>query len=768
MRALRHERTLSSWLIFLLVVTSLVTLGIVGSAILAVRVAQIARDTRESLGSEAGEMAERVEVLLGGIEARVEIFGDLARDLPAARLSTRMDELVDTGQIIDALYLVDENGVTRAASEGPLRHRRSQELVGADLSANPLFRDARSRGVAVWSDKYLSVISGRVAIGVGVPLADGSVLIAEIDQDYLLLTMRLASGASTAPMWLLDSRGEMLVDTGGEHVVGEGNLGDMLAVREALRGTAAGAPFSFRGRDYYLEFAQSGQIGWYVAVKAPAGLGNPQIRAAVLELLATFAGVIVIGALLAPLWSRGLIRALDSLTLRARQLADGRAQGEWPRGRVQEFNQLAADLERMAAVLSERERKFLAIFNASPVAMLVLDGSDDPVVLELNDAWARQFEFERSEVAGRCFSDLTLIDGQSARGLLAEALAAGYRQGEVIMSTHTGRVLTCAMSARAMQLDGRPVLTVVMEDVTEQRAMEHALLELNNQLESRVAQRTDALAQANDHLSQALTDLRTAQDDLVRTEKLASLGELVAGVAHELNTPLGNGLMAVTALADQLRHFRQEVSEGLKRSTLDTFVANVDMAATIAARNLNRAAELVASFKQVAVDQTSSQRRSFDLRDTVDEVLLTMQPMLKRTPYVLHNEVPSGLRMDSYPGPLGQVLTNLVNNAVLHGFDGRACGEIWIIASVDGPPGQESVMLTLRDDGLGIAPELLGRIFDPFVTTRKGRGGTGLGLHIVHNMVTQLLGGTVTADSWVGAGTAFYLNLPMRAPEPQA
>ncbi|MEC5396417.1 ATP-binding protein [Uliginosibacterium sp. H1] len=767
MRAWRHERTLSSWLIFLLVATSLVTLSIVGSAILAVRVAQIARDTRESLGREASEMAERVEVLLGGIEARVEVFGELAPDLPATRLTTRMDELVDTGQIIDALYLVDESGITRAASEGPLRHRRSEELVGADLSSNPLFRDARSRGLAVWSDKYLSVISGKVAIGVGVPMADGSVLIAEIDQDYLLLTMRLARGGSGTPMWLLDSRGEMLADTGGEHVSGSASLGDMAAVREALQGAVAGKAFAYRGRDYYLEFAQSGQLGWYVAVKAPAGLDNPQIRSAVVELLAMFAGVIVIGALLAPLWSRGLTQALGSLTARARQLGDGRVQGEWPRGRVQEFNELAADLERMAAVLSERERKFLAIFNASPVAMLVLDGNADPAVLELNDAWARQFGFERSEVVGRSFAEITLIDGQSARGLLAEALAEGAQQGEVMVSARTGRVLLCALSARAMQLDGRAVLIVVMEDVTERRGMEHALLELNTQLESRVAQRTDALAQANDSLSQALTDLRMAQDDLVRTEKLASLGELVAGVAHELNTPLGNGLMAVTTLSDQLRQFRLEVAAGLKRSALDTFVANVDMAATIAARNLNRAAELVTSFKQVAVDQASSQRRGFDLRDMVDEVLMTMLPMLKRTPYVVHNEVPAGLRMDSYPGPLGQVLTNLVNNAVLHGFDGRDRGEIWIIASADGAPGTGSITLTLRDDGSGIAPDMLGRIFDPFVTSRKGRGGTGLGLHIVHNTVTQLLGGSVTVDSWAGAGTAFYLNLPVKAPEPQ-
>ena len=178
-------------------------------------------------------------------------------------------------------------------------------------------------------------------------------------------------------------------------------------------------------------------------------------------------------------------------------------------------------------------------------------------------------------------------------------------------------------------------------------------------------------------------------------------------------------------------------------------------------RNLQRANELITSFKQVAIDQTSVQRRQFRLAEVVDEILLTMQPSLKKSSCKVNCRIPGDLALDSYPGPLGQVLTNLLTNALSHAFEGRAQGRIEILAAREG---LDQLSLQVADDGVGIVPELLGRIFDPFVTSKLGRGGNGLGLHIVWNTVTAVLGGTISVVSAPGEGARFRIVMPLVAP----
>lgn len=284
---------------------------------------------------------------------------------------------------------------------------------------------------------------------------------------------------------------------------------------------------------------------------------------------------------------------------------------------------------------------------------------------------------------------------------------------------------------------------------------------LNLELESRVERRTEDLARANRELSHAMATLKMAQAELVRSEKLASLGNLVGGIAHELNTPIGNGVMAVSTLHDQVRDFRREVAAGLRRSRLESFVDRVERGSAIAMRNLQRANELIASFKQVAIDQTTVQRRPFVLSEVVDEILLTMQPTLRRTPCRVETRIAAGLALDSYPGPLGQVLTNLLTNALIHGFEGRQHGLLEISAEACG---EGQVCLSVADDGVGIPADMVDRIFDPFVTSKLGRGGTGLGLHIVWSTVTAVLGGSISVDSAPGQGTRFRIILPVTAP----
>jgi signal transduction histidine kinase len=281
--------------------------------------------------------------------------------------------------------------------------------------------------------------------------------------------------------------------------------------------------------------------------------------------------------------------------------------------------------------------------------------------------------------------------------------------------------------------------------------------QLNTQLEQRVQERTQALRET-------LTTLEDTQQHLIQSEKLASLGALVAGVSHELNTPVGNALTVVTTLADKNRDFNAlRIQGGLRQSDLEAYVASVHEAQLLTSRNLRKAADLIHSFKQVAIDQTSYQRRRFNLAAMVDEVLMTIQPMLRPAHVEMVTDIDAELMLNGFPGPLGQVITNLVANVLTHAFDDTSLlPRIRIVAHLS--YGQDWLSLMVEDNGKGIAPEHVKKVFDPFFTTRLGKGGSGLGLHIVHNLITGMLGGKIVVESELDHGTRFMMKFPLNAP----
>jgi signal transduction histidine kinase len=269
------------------------------------------------------------------------------------------------------------------------------------------------------------------------------------------------------------------------------------------------------------------------------------------------------------------------------------------------------------------------------------------------------------------------------------------------------------------------------------------------------------LRASKDHAEKALEDLREAQQNLIAAEKLAALGGLVAGVAHEVNNPIGISLTVASSFARRCDEFAKEVDSGpLRRSRLDAFLEGGRDAANQLVSNLQRAGELVQSFKQVAVDRSHADRRPFDLRESTDQIVASLRPVLKKSQITLTVDVPPGISMDSYPGSYGQVLTNLFLNSVVHAFpDGRP-GNV----TVEARQVRDDVDIFVSDDGVGMSDETQRRAFDPFFTTRRGEGGTGLGLHIIFNLVTQQLGGRLAFESRPGWGTRFRITLPRVAP----
>jgi signal transduction histidine kinase len=281
----------------------------------------------------------------------------------------------------------------------------------------------------------------------------------------------------------------------------------------------------------------------------------------------------------------------------------------------------------------------------------------------------------------------------------------------------------------------------------------------------RIREAEDAARRSAQQTAQALADLRRTQESLLQAERLASLGSLVAGVAHEINTPVGIALTSASVLKDATDELQAAVAgDGLKKSVVLRYLDTAAESARLIMNNANRAAHLIHSFKQIAVDQTSEARRPFALMEYIDEIITSLQPKLKTTQIDVRLDGPDDIVLDSYPGAFAQVVTNLVLNCVEHAFSPDTPGELKISARLE----HDVVELRLADNGKGIAPELLDRIFDPFFTTRRGQGGTGLGLNIVYNLVVKQFGGTITARSTAGQGTEFTLRIPRVTPQENA
>ena len=258
-------------------------------------------------------------------------------------------------------------------------------------------------------------------------------------------------------------------------------------------------------------------------------------------------------------------------------------------------------------------------------------------------------------------------------------------------------------------------------------------------------------------LEESLDKLHRTQKEMIHSAKMAALGDLVAGVAHEVNTPIGVSVTAASFLAERTRQIRELYQNGeMKRSDLEKYLSLAEESSASVLSNLERAAELVQSFKKVAADQSSEEKRAFEMKNYLEQILVSLRPQFKRTPHRVHMDCPEGLMLDSYPGAIMQIMTNLIMNSLIHGFADGLPGEIFVSVESAG----DNVVLAYRDTGVGMAQEQKERIYDPFYTTTRGSGGTGLGMNIVYNLVTQTLKGSILLETSPGQGAIFILTLP--------
>lgn len=294
-------------------------------------------------------------------------------------------------------------------------------------------------------------------------------------------------------------------------------------------------------------------------------------------------------------------------------------------------------------------------------------------------------------------------------------------------------------------------------DYQELQRTKQELNQLNMDLEERVIQRTQQLKQTNQELKKTLSELQTTQDHLIESEKLASLGSLVAGVAHEVNTPIGIVVTGISLLMDKTESIDNLLKQNLlKRGDFIDYLRSVNEVIQLSERNLQHAIELVKSFKQVSADQISENRRAFNLKEYLEEIVFSLYPVLRKTKLTTQINCPTNLIIDSFPGILSQVMTIFIMNSIEHGYDPGQSGELVINVTL----AEDIVQLEYSDTGKGVSEDNIKKIFDPFFTTRRGSGNIGLGLNIAWNSVVKMMAGSMKCYSQLGEGVKFTLTFP--------
>ncbi len=411
--------------------------------------------------------------------------------------------------------------------------------------------------------------------------------------------------------------------------------------------------------------------------------------------------------------------------------------------------------------LALSETRYQAVFQSVNDALFIVEKN---TIINFNKKALSMFGYSEKELLKLSPYDISALsredsDGnmETLRSYVRKALSGTPQAFEWTQIRKDKSRFESELSLSAVVMESRKMLVSVVRDITRRKKNEKEIMNLNSDLENRVRQRTAELENANSALSDSLDELRKTQKSLVEAEKMASLGVLVAGIAHEINTPVGVGVTAASHLKEQTALILKRFTEGnMRKSELEEYIGIADESANVILENLDRASGHIKSFKNVAVDQASSEIRKFNLKEYISDIIISLNPVIKKTEHVISLEGDDFIEVETAAGAVSQIFTNLIMNSLKHGFEGIKKGSIVINLSKK----KGFAVINYKDNGVGMEKDVLLKLFDPFFTTRRGSGGSGLGMHIVYNLVTQSLGGEIKCQSSLGKGTEILIKFP--------
>lgn len=404
--------------------------------------------------------------------------------------------------------------------------------------------------------------------------------------------------------------------------------------------------------------------------------------------------------------------------------------------------------------LAEQKETFEILFNESMDGLSIFDGHQ---YLDCNKAFLTLFGFShKDQVIGLHPINLSpefQPDGKSSRdsvrAVLQDSLGKGSTRFEWMHQKLDGTTFWAEVILTKVKLNGVFSIYAVIRDISEKKQLELELYERNTELD-----------RSNQDLEQMLDHLKQTQDQLIESEKMASLGSLVAGVAHEINTPVGVGLMGITHLMEENEAIRKRYQNGeLSEEMFEDYLTSSTNLSKIVLKNLDRTAHLVRGFKQIAVDQASEEDRAINLKEYIEEIIFSLGSVIRKAKTNIEVDCPPDYNVITNPGHLSQVVTNLIVNSITHGFQDKKDGNININIR---EKSDKQFTIIYQDDGKGISKNDLTKIFDPFFTTNRANGGSGLGLNVTYNIVKNTFQGSITCRSQENEGVEFTLNLKVK------
>ena len=417
-----------------------------------------------------------------------------------------------------------------------------------------------------------------------------------------------------------------------------------------------------------------------------------------------------------------------------------------------EFNQMIDTIENRTKELLEQKNTFETLFNDTSDGLSLIKNDR---FIDCNRAVLKMLKYKTKrdffKLKPHQISPEFQLDGQKseekAAKMIEECLRLGNHRFEWILTKSNGDNFWVEIVLTKIKINKKNVIHVVWRDIGDKKL-----------LEEKIVKRSDELEESNDELEQTILNLKQIQNKLIESEKMASLGGLVAGVAHEINTPVGIGLTGITHLLEITENIKKEYElDNISQEEFELYLKSSKELASIININLKRTADLIRSFKQIAVDQTNESKREFNLNIYIKETLLSIQHITNKTNLNINVCCPDDLIINSYPGSFSQVITNLIINSIRHAYEEEQIGIIYIEAVKD----NEILKLIYKDDGKGISTRNLPKIFEPFFTTNREHGGTGLGLNIIYNIITSTLDGSIICKSILNEGVIFEMSIPL-------
>ncbi len=672
--------------------------------------------------------------------------------------------------IFETIYYLDEKDTIVLLMPPDPRYQ------GMDMSNLPYFEELTESDQLLVSRPFISLRTGEPTVYLAKTLPHGR-LIGALNLNGVQQQIEELNDVNRGnTVFILDQSGTLLAYPSAQQIRQQTNLSNLSIFQQGLHGNTT-AIYQNNGAFFLASTAKTTKNDWIIITQTPLlASWGPYLGAFAFSLAIALLLWLAVWRSLSQSLRSDIVQPIEELSRSTAALACGdypEAEAQTPPTFFAELNKLALDFSQMSRTLQARqealatsEQRYRSLFAEVPIGLFrtMFDGQ----IIDANPAFQQMLAWpEQTPLSAYRLTDFyaSIQDHERWQTLCGSNDAS--LDAELKMRRRDGRFIWVRLSMRGISAsDGRAAFyDGSMEDITARKEAADALQSAHDRLEMKVELRTQELTSLNQELmamnfelTEALDRLKKTQEILIHSEKRAALSNLVVGLAHEVNTPVGVAITVSSHLQELFLATAARYAEGrMKRSDFTQLLADSQESIELLLTSLNKAVQLIRNFKQVSVDQSGETRQRFIVREYLETLVNSLRSANPDFCHQIEILCAEHIELDSFPAAFSHIVTSLLLNCQHHAFAPQQCGKITLSVTFDA---NGSFILTCRDNGHGMSPEMREKIFDPFFTTRRGAGSIGLGLYIVYNIITLQLFGSITCQSEVGKGTSFVITLP--------